>query len=80
MPAPHMIPVLSTFVIRLRAGFCARRSLRNLLLRKDDHLLRDIGLDPAEARAVLDGAPAPWMGGAETPGPVTRRVLPCDMA
>ncbi|MFT4151638.1 MAG: DUF1127 domain-containing protein [Paracoccaceae bacterium] len=41
---------------RIIARIEARRSLRFLLSRADEHLLRDIGLSRAEAMAMLDAA------------------------
>lgn len=49
----HLIPQFGTqFIARLEA----RRSLRFLLSRSDEHLLADIGLSRAEATALLAAA------------------------
>lgn len=68
--------MFATFIAHARA----RHSLKALLSRKGDHLLRDIGIDPAEAQAVLDGGSAPWVAEGAATGPVTLRVLPRQVA
>lgn len=65
---------------RLTARFAARRTLHALLARKDDHLLRDIGIDPSEALIVLEGGAAPWLDRGRAPDPVIPRDLPCNVA
>lgn len=72
--------MFARLITRLTARFAARRTLHGLLARKDDHLLRDIGIDPSDARTVLMGGTAPWLDRGEAADTVKPRVLPCDLA
>lgn len=72
--------MFATVIRRLTARSAARRTLHALLARKDDHLLRDIGIDPSEALSVLEGGAAPWLDRSHASDPVIPRDLPYNLA